>query len=228
MSSSRKAILPFAPAKLPTTAARANALPELQKRGLRMATSGPVNVLLYMSVTGGTVAGVRYFKAMYRRNPPWFRQMLVEATIFIGTMGALVVLDWKKFLLYVLIPHQYAAWGIITMNLLQHDGCDENTEYDHSRNFVGRLFNWFTLNNGYHTIHHEIPGKHWSLLPELHAERIAPHIHPALDQPSLFGYVFRTTIYPGKRLRYDGTPLVVTGEGPDREWIKPTDVVPGF
>jgi hypothetical protein len=40
--------------------------------------------------------------------------------------------------------------------------------------------------------------------------------------------VFRTVIYPGKRVRYDGTPLVISAEGPDREWIKSTDAVPEF
>lgn len=180
-----------------------------------------LNGLFFMSRVGKDVfiADMRYFKAMYRRNPPWFRQMILESTIFLGSMGALLVLDWKKFLLYVLIPHQYAAWGIITMNLLQHDGCDEKSEWNHSRNFVGKLVNWWTYNNGFHTIHHMEPGLHWSLLPEAHKERVAPHIHPNLDQSSLLAYLFRTFGWPGKRLRYDGAPLELPEEGPDEEWI---------
>jgi fatty acid desaturase len=175
------------------------------------------------------VADFRYFKAMYRRNPPWFRQMIIEAVIFIGVTLALLVLDWKKFLLYVLLPHQYAAWGIITMNFLQHDGCDQNTEYNHSRNFIGKFVNWWTYNNGFHSIHHLEPGLHWSLLPAHHEKRIAPFIHPALDQKSLLVYLFRTFISPGKRMNYDGTPLELPPEGPDEEWIPapsetPTDV----
>src|SRR5690349_7161724 len=64
-----------------------------------------MNGLFFMPRVGKdiTVADMLYFKAMYRRNPPWFRQMIVEATIFIGLTGALLLLDWKKFLLYVLI-----------------------------------------------------------------------------------------------------------------------------
>jgi len=186
------------------------------------------NGMFFMSRVGKDIfrADMRYFKAMYRRNPPWFRQMLVEATIFIGSMGALIVLDWKKFLLYVLIPHQYAAWGIITMNLLQHDGCDENSEYNHSRNFVGKLVNWWTYNNGFHSIHHVEPGLHWSLLPAEHAKRIAPFIHPNLDQPNFVVYLWRTFFWPGRRLRYDGTPLVLPDEGPDEEWIPPPRETP--
>ena len=129
----------------------------------------------------------------------------------------------------MLIPHQYAAWGIITMNLLQHDGCDETTEYNHSRNFVGKVVNWFTYNNGFHTIHHLEPGLHWSLAPAEHAKRVAPFIHPNLDQASLLVYLFRTYVSPGKRVTYLGEPVVLPAEGPDEEWIPspketPTDV----
>lgn len=164
-------------------------------------------------------ADMRYFMTMKSRNKPWFNQMAIEWVIFLGASAALLFLDWKKFLLYILIPHQYAAWGIVTMNLLQHDGCDEDTEYNHSRNFVGKVVNWFTYNNGYHTIHHMEPGLHWSLAPEEHAKRVAPFIHKNLDQPSLLAYILRTFILPGGRKRYDGAPYVLPEEGPDEEWI---------
>ncbi|WP_437496840.1 fatty acid desaturase family protein [Sorangium sp. So ce1099] len=180
-----------------------------------------LNGLLFMSrvVRDILPADMRYFKAMYRRNPPWFRQMLLESAVFLGAMGVLLALDWKKFILYVLIPHQYAAWGIVTMNYLQHDGCDEDSEYNHSRNFVGRWVNWWTYNNGFHSIHHMEPGLHWSLLPAAHARRVAPFIHPNLDQPSLLAYLFRSFFWPGQRLRYDGAPVVLPKEEPDEEWI---------
>jgi fatty acid desaturase len=190
-----------------------------------------LNGLFFMSSVGKDIflADMRYFKAMYGRNKPWFRQMILEAVVFVASMGALLALDWKKFLVYVLIPHQYAAWGIITMNMLQHDGCDEKSAYDHSRNFVGKLVNWWTYNNGFHTIHHMEPGLHWSLLPAEHARRVAPFIHPNLDQQNFVAYLFRTFAWPGKRETYDGKPLVLPPEGPDEEWIPgpketPTDV----
>lgn len=164
-------------------------------------------------------ADMRYFKAMYRRNPPWFRQMILESVVFLGSMAALLVLDWQKFILYVLIPHQYAAWGIVTMNFLQHDGCDENSEHNDSRNFVGKLVNWFTFNNGFHSIHHKHAGLHWSLTPEAHAREIAPFIHPALDQKSLLVYLWKTFVWPGKRETYDGKPYIPPPPGEDEEWI---------
>lgn len=161
----------------------------------------------------------RYFRAMRTRNPAWARQMAIEWIVLHGAYLALLLLDWKKALVYVLIPHKYAAWGIVTMNLLQHDGCDAESEYDHSRNFVGKLVNWFTFNNGFHTIHHLEPGLHWSLLPAAHAERVAPFIHPNLDQTSLLAYLWRTFFWPGKRVDYLGKPLVLAEAGEDQEWI---------
>lgn len=165
-----------------------------------------------------------YFKTMKQRLPAWYRQYQIEFWVLHGLYLALLLADWKKFLVFVFLPHKYAAWGIITMNMLQHDGCDENTEWNHSRNFVGRLVNWFTFNNGYHTIHHMHPGMHWSLLPDAHAREVAPYIHPNLDQPSLLAYIFRTFIWPAKRETYDGKPLVLPEEGPDQDWVpKPED-----
>lgn len=180
-----------------------------------------LNLLFFMPKVGPDImaADFRYFGAMRKRNRPWFKQFVLESTIFVAAMVTLLLLDWKKFLLYVLIPHQYAAWGIITMNLLQHDGTDENSEYNHSRNFVGKFVNFWTYNNGFHGIHHHQPGLHWSLLPEVHQKLIAPYIHPALDQASLVGYLFRTYILPGRRVRYDGAALELPPAGDDEEWI---------
>lgn len=179
------------------------------------------NLLFFMPTVGRDIAraDMRYFTEMRRRNPPWFRQMALEWAVFGGVMLALIFTDISKFFVFVMIPHLYAAWGIVTMNLLQHDGADENTEWNHSRNFVGKAVNWWTFNNGYHTIHHIEPGLHWSLTPAAHAERVAPFIHPALDQASLPAYIWQAFIKPGKRLMYDGSPVVLPAPGPDEEWI---------
>ncbi|HJK91929.1 MAG TPA: fatty acid desaturase [Polyangiaceae bacterium LLY-WYZ-15_(1-7)] len=159
-----------------------------------------------------------YAKAMRTRHPRWFRQLVIEGVALWVVQIALFVLDWQKALVLWIVPHLYAQWGIVTMNLLQHDGCDETTEYDHSRNFVGKVVNWFTFNNGFHTIHHMKPGLHWSLTPEAHAELVAPHIHPELDQKSLVKYLFVTFVL-NRRVRPDGTPYFPPPDGPDEEWL---------
>ncbi len=60
---------------------------------------------------------------------------------------------------------------------------------------------------------------HWSLLPESHAKELAPHVHPELDQKSLTAYCFRAYPFPGKRMTFDGNPVVLPELKPDEDWI---------
>ena len=184
-----------------------------------------LNLLFFMPrVTPGILRGNERFKQILGpRAKAWRDQLILEA-VFVWSVKLLcLALDWRKALLYVFLPHLFANWGIVSVNYLQHDGCDPNHPYNHSRNFVGKWFNWLTLNNGYHGIHHVMPGRHWSLLPNAHRQQLAPHIHPALDQRSLAIYLWKTFIYPGKRLRYDGAPLIIADAPPSRDWVHPDD-----
>lgn len=181
----------------------------------------PLNLLLFTASISRDIlrAELTYARAMLTRRPKWTRQLLLETVVFLSVMVALALWDWKKFLLFTLIPHQYAAWGIVTMNLLQHDGADQRTKYNHSRNFTGALLNFCCYNNGYHTIHHAYPGMHWSLTRAAHEALVHPHIHPNLEQPSMGMYLWRTYFWPGKRLNYDGTPRVLEEAGEDEAWF---------
>jgi fatty acid desaturase len=161
----------------------------------------------------------RYIAVMKAQMPRWHRQLQLEILCVWSAKAALLLLDWRRGLLFVVVPHLFAVWGITSVNFVQHDGCDADHPYNHSRNFVGKAFNWLTFNNGFHGIHHDQPGLHWSLTQAAHYERIHGHIHPALEQRSLAVYLFKTFIYPGQRLRYDGKPVVLPAEGPDEEWI---------
>lgn len=178
-----------------------------------------LNLFLFMlkCVPGIMKADAAYTKTMRTRHPRWFRQMVYELIALWGVTAVLLYLDWQKTLVFWVVPHLYAQWGIVTMNLLQHDGCDQNSEWNHSRNFVGGLVNWFTFNNGFHTIHHMQPGLHWSLAPKAHAELVAPHIHPNLDQKSLLAYLFKTFVL-NNRLTYDGKPYHPEPVGVDEPW----------
>jgi fatty acid desaturase len=184
-----------------------------------------LNLLFFFpAVTPAIIRGNARFKRLRGDNATaWRRQFLVEAVVVWGVKVALLLLDWRKALLFMVVPHLFANFGIVTINLLWHDGCDAEHPVNHSRNFVGPLLNFLTVNNGYHGMHPIEPGLHWSLLPKAHAERVRPTLHPALEEPSLPAYMFRTFIYPGRRMRYDGTPLVVVDPGPDRDWVQPSD-----
>jgi fatty acid desaturase len=166
-------------------------------------------------VTGGNM---RFVKRMKDTHRGWYHQFLLETSICWGEKLVLLAIDWRKALLYIFLPHLWAVWGITAVNYLQHDGCDQTHPANHSRNFVGTLFNWFTFNNGFHGMHHEQPGLHWSLLAEKHYEKLHPQIDPALEQKSLLVYLFKTFVFPGKRLTFDGKPVVVE-KLPDADWV---------
>lgn len=179
-----------------------------------------LNLLFFFFIVAPATsrADAQYIAATRKTHRRWFHQLLVEASTLIVVTAGLLYLDWARTLVFWVAPHIYAQWGIVTMNLLQHDGCDETHPYNHSRNFVGGLLNFWTMNNGYHGIHHEHPGVHWSLLPALHASEYAPHLHPALDQPNMATYVWRTFVL-NRRLNFDGTPVVLPPAGRDEPWI---------
>lgn len=180
-----------------------------------------LNGALFFFTVGGSImkGDISFGSAMRKHRPKWFRQFLLESGVFIAVSVALLVLDWRKFLLYWYLPHFWAAWGIVTINFLQHDGADPDHPYNHSRNFTGRFFGWWTFNNGFHAAHHIEAGRHWSLLRQMHDEEVAPHIDPRLCEPSMAAYIWRTFIWPAKRVRYDGAPVVLPPPEPDESWI---------
>lgn len=190
--------------------------------------SNLLNLLEFVPRVGLAIAknDAVYARAMKAQHRVWFQQLRIEQVVVFGVTGLLLLADWRKALVYWLLPHLYAAWGIIAMNYLQHDGCDRTHPYNHSRNFTGRLINWWTFNNGYHGVHHLTPGLHWSLLPQAHADRIAPHIDPRLNEASFGGYLWRTFGWPGRRRTFDGRPVELPPAVPDRNWLPSPEETP--
>lgn len=138
--------------------------------------------------------------AMYREKPNdlarWkharpnlYRQAILERLVFYPVLVALMLIDWKATLLFLILPWIVAQLCLVGVNLLQHQDCDTGSEYDHSRNVTGRIVNWFLLNNGYHTAHHLRPAMHWSLLPAFHRDHVVPRMNPSLDHHSFLGLV---------------------------------------
>lgn len=180
-----------------------------------------LNQLLFAWSVGPAIfmANARFATHMRNNKPKWFRQLMLETAVYILMVVASILIDWQKAILLVMIPHQYAAWGIMGINFIQHDGCDRDSPWNHSRNFTGQLVNWITFNNGYHGIHHMKPSLHWSLLPETHSRELAPNIHPSLDQANFPLYLFKTFVYPGVRTRFTGEKYSPPPVGEDEEWI---------
>ena len=183
-----------------------------------------LNLLAFpFAVTPAILRGNRRYLSL-RGSEDWRRQRRLELVIVWGVKLGLLALDWRKALCFVVVPQLVANLGIVGINFLWHDGCDPDHPVNHSRNFTGWLLNFLTFNNGYHGMHHEEPALHWSLLPEAHAQKLHLKLHPALEQSSLLGYVWRTFVYPGRRETFDGRPVTFRTEDGDRDWVIPEEV----
>ena len=149
-------------------------------------------LLVYPSLTGAEqMPEIRaYLVGLYRRDRKAFAWAFSEFVVYFGVMAALLVFDWKKTLLFLVIPQQFALFTIQVFNYVQHIEVDVGSEWNHSRNFVSPVLNALLFNNGYHTVHHDKPGVHWSQTPALHAQH-AHNIHPELLVPSWWGFMVR-------------------------------------
>ena len=133
-------------------------------------------------------------------HPSAYRQLRLERMVLYPVLVAALVFRPVDTLVFLAVPYLFGQWAIIAINLVQHDGCDPTSRYNHSRNHVGRFLNWCLFNNGYHTAHHLRPGLHWSELPKFHRE-IASRIHPQLGSRSLLLNLARLYVWPGRRPR---------------------------
>lgn len=73
-----------------------------------------LNQLLFNFYVGGAIFrdNAEWARRMRTERPKWFRQFVLEMVVFVAFMTTLALLDWRKFLVIVVIPHQYAVWGI--------------------------------------------------------------------------------------------------------------------
>eukprot|EP00440_Ansanella_granifera_P076125 gb/GFBE01082616.1/.p1 GENE.gb/GFBE01082616.1/~~gb/GFBE01082616.1/.p1 ORF type:complete len:314 (+),score=62.91 gb/GFBE01082616.1/:1-942(+) len=133
----------------------------------------------------------------------WLAQLVAAH----GVTVCLLYINWRRTLCVWVVPYIIGADGIVTMNMLQHDGTEDialgehkgpNLNVNSARNFTGPVINYLTCNNGYHAIHHMYSNMHWTQYPEMHAKLIAPHNDPALDEQCIVRFLWRTYIWPGQ------------------------------
>jgi fatty acid desaturase len=132
-----------------------------------------------------------YLGELFRRNKRAWLAAISEYVVFFGFMAAIFLIDWRKALLYFLIPQQIALFTIQVFNYVQHVETDCDSAWDHSRNFESPVLNALLFNNGLHTVHHLKPGVHWAETPALHAQH-ADKIDPALRVRSFWAYMIGT------------------------------------
>jgi fatty acid desaturase len=131
-----------------------------------------------------------YLRLLWRTNRKRFWFSVSQYAVLIAFIGGALLIDWKKALLYIVIPHQVGLFSVLAFNYLQHVHADEESKYNHSRNVTGFFLNTFLFNNGYHTVHHETAGMHWSETPAAHA-KIAHLIDPRLNEKNTFWFLTR-------------------------------------
>ena len=158
-----------------------------------------LNLVHFPNVCGPiTFAGVTDW-AKLRGKGSFRQQHALESAFAFGLTGLLLWHDFWAALFFVMVPQLWGARWFLRINIIQHDGCDTTSEWDHSRNFVSPFFNWFMLNNGYHTIHHNRAGLHWTELARTHKAMAEPRMDPRLNEPSFLGYLFRAYVLtPGR------------------------------
>lgn len=178
-------------------------------------------LMFFVCIKEINVTELRFKKRMKREIPAWNYQYNLEYFLVYGTKISLLFVDWQRGLLFILVPHLFAVWNLVNLNYWQHDGCDIEHKYNHSRNITGKLVNFFLFNNGFHGAHHMAPGLHWSLLPGYHEAHLAPFNHPNLNRRSLAFYLFESCIYPGERVTYEGKAVKLPEIEPkSQDWVK--------
>lgn len=157
--------------------------------------SNLLTLLTYPSISGyfQQPAVKAYFWKTWKANKEKGIFLLIQLISLITFTLTAFLIDWQKALIYVVIPQQVSLFAVLIFNYVQHVHTDEESEFNNSRNFVGRLLNFILLNNGYHTVHHMSAGTHWSLAPHKHKE-IEHLIHPSLNEKDFGWYLLRNYV----------------------------------
>jgi len=131
-----------------------------------------------------------YLKDLKANNREKFWISISQYIVLLFWIAAALIIDWEKALLFVIIPQQVSLFSVLIFNYVQHVHANEESKWNHSRNFTGFL-NFLLFNNGYHTIHHHRAGLHWNKVPEAHKE-IEKNIDPILLERSFWWYIVRS------------------------------------
>jgi beta-carotene hydroxylase len=151
-----------------------------------------LTLLSYPSISGffQQIVLRAYLKEVKAKSKSQYYLCLAQIAVLIVFVATALLIDWRKALLYVVIPQQMSTFSVLIFNYVQHVHADEESETDHSRNFVGWAINFFLLNNGLHTVHHDKAGIHWSKVPAEH-KKIVHTISPELIENNFWWYITR-------------------------------------
>lgn len=172
-----------------------NKEPDYTKTYMVSEKNNLLTLLTYPSLSGmkQQKAVGSYFVGLFKTDRRKFYFHLIQILSLVLWVAAALLIDWRKAVLYVIIPQQLSLYTVLIFNYIQHIHADEESEFNHSRNITGNVLNYLLLNNGLHTVHHISPGVHWSKLREKH-DSIAHKIDPRLNEDNFAWYLFRVYI----------------------------------
>ena len=128
---------------------------------------------------------------------PHQRLELLTQRILVLTFFAIFVYFRPWLFFFIFAPSWFIGlYFLLAGNLLTHDGCELNTEWNHSRNFLSKAENWFLFNHGFHTAHHVDQQVHWSLLPGIHEQQCAGKVDGRFEVNSYFYYLLKNYTIP--------------------------------
>ena len=132
----------------------------------------------------------REFREEWPKRTRFANDLLTQVALVGVSWTVLCLLDWRKFLVVVAVPQAFGLHWLLGSNYFQHAHCDDESEVNYARNFTGAV-NYFWLNIGFHTAHHDHPRAHWSTLRKIHREQCGD-TNPRLCHNSFVLYVVKT------------------------------------
>jgi len=78
-----------------------------------------------------------YLKDLKENNKEKYWLCFSQYVILFLWIAAAFLIDWQKALLFVIIPQQVSLFSVLIFNYVQHVHANEESEWNHSRNFTG-------------------------------------------------------------------------------------------
>lgn len=125
----------------------------------------------------------------------WRTFQWIERITLVLWIGFFLLLSWKKFILFVLVPWLFGNFFLVLTNLFFHKDTNPEEKLELSLNFLNRFENLVFFNGGYHTVHHLRPNIHWSKLPEYHEKLVAPELKANYKKDSMILYFLKDFLF---------------------------------
>ncbi len=103
-----------------------------------------------------------------KRYPRQWRSYLLMKIPMAVVLATLAIYNPLNWLFVFVIPGLLTLFHTCWATYEHHAGLHADHHHQASVNRESRIFNAITFNLGLHTAHHQQPGLHWSLLPDLH------------------------------------------------------------